>query len=293
MRSRLIVLLGALFVLAGAAAPGEVVRVAVSIAPLAFLVEKTAGPYADVTVLVKPGQSPETYDPTPKHLAELMEADLYCIIGLPFEARTVEKIKESAPQLRIVDLREGIALRPMTEPHAHEGQDPPQAGNPDPHIWLSARNLRIMAETVCRALSAVGPDHAATFRERTTAFQGELDALDGRVTALLAPVKGRSFYVYHPAYGYFADAYGLKQVAVEVGGREPSAKQLAHLIDGAKAEGVRVVFVQPQFSRKSAETVAQAIGGVVAPMDPLARDCLKNIEEMAGQIRQAAERSGK
>lgn len=274
---------------AGAFAADAPLRVAVSIAPEAFFVEKTAGKLASVSVLVEPGQSPETYDPTASHLAEVMDACLYFPIGMSFETRVLEKIRASAPSLRVVDLREGIALRRMTEAHDHDDG----AANPDPHIWLSPRNVAIMAQTICSALSAAAPEHAAEFQANTAAFRQELAALDERLSALLAPVRGYAFYVYHPAYGYFADAYGLKQIAVETQGAEPSAKQLAALIDGAKSASVKVVFIQPQFSRKSAEAVAHAVGATLVPMDPLARDCLANLEDMARKICQAAEASGK
>jgi zinc transport system substrate-binding protein len=115
----------------------------------------------------------------------------------------------------------------------------------------------------------------------------DLDRLDARLRESLAPLKGRDFFVYHPAFGYFADAYGLRQIPVEIEGKEPTARQLARLIDRARAEGVRVIFVQPQFSAKSAQAIATAIGGSVIPLDDLAKDYLANLAAMAEKVRGA------
>ena len=131
------------------------------------------------------------------------------------------------------------------------------------------------------------PDHANEYAANLRQFQSELDELDRQLADVLAPARGKPFYVYHPAWGYFADAYGLKQISVETGGKEPSAKHLAALIKEAKKDGVKLVFVQPQFSKKSAEALGQAIGGAVVPLDDLARDYLTNMKEMAERIRTA------
>ena len=112
----------------------------------------------------------------------------------------------------------------------------------------------------------------------------DLQSLDRRIARILEPVKGEPFFVFHPSFGYFAEDYGLQQIAVETGGAEPSARQLARLIEEARERGVRVIFVQPQFSQKSAETIASEIGGAVVPIDPLARDYVENLGKMARAV---------
>jgi len=146
-----------------------------------------------------------------------------------------------------------------------------------------------MAATIARALQAADPTHAADYQANLRALQDDLAALDAKLAQALAPLKGRQLFVYHPAFGYFADAYGLKQVPVEVEGKEPTARQLAGLVDRARAAGARVIFVQPQFAPKSAEAVAKAIGGAVVPLDDLAKNYIANLSDMADKVRTALE----
>lgn len=278
-------------------------HVVVSILPQAYFVERIGGEQVDAEVLVGPGQSPHAYDLTPKQLEGLSRAKVYFRIGIDFETALVPRIQRLFKDLNIVDLRTGVPLRTLTaaevcveaehaghgeshaeEPHAH-------AGRPDPHIWLNPLLVKTQARTICDALVKLDPQHAADYRKNLAAFEADLDRVHADIAKTLAPLKGRELFVFHPAFGYFADAYGLKQVPVEIEGKEPTAKQLAELIARAKADHVRVIFVQPQFSRKSAEAIAQAIGGAVVPIDDLARDYLKNLEDIAAKIKAGLEQS--
>jgi len=291
MRSRWLAgaLLLAFLVLAGSCGEGEgpkrggKLRVFVSIEPQAFFVEKIADGLAEVEVLVKAGQSPATYAPTPQQVVRLSQADVYFRIGVPFEEALLSKLAGSTKRLRIVDTRRGISLRRLEEGdsdgHSH--------GPLDPHVWMSPRLVKIQAETICDALCRLAPGHAATFRKNLATFQAELDALDARIARALAPLRGKEVLVFHPAYGYFADAYGLKQVAVEAAGKAPSARRLVELIEWAKRRGIKVVFVQPQFSDRGARAIAEAIGGIVVPLDPLARDYVGNMEAIARSVEEA------
>jgi zinc transport system substrate-binding protein len=281
----------------GAEAPAQKVRVFVSILPQAYLVDRVGGPYVEAGVLVGPGQSPHTFDPAPRQMVELSRAQLFFTIGWPFEKQLVEKARSLNPNLKIIDMREGVRLRWPSAAEAAADRDEPtpapppgrgaHAGQSDPHTWLSPRNARIEAANVCRALAAADPKHAAAYQENLAALDRDLEALDAELARTLAPLKGKTLLVYHPAFGYFADAYGLRQAPVEIEGKEPTARQLAALVDRARADGVRVIFVQPQFSARSAEAVAQAIGGAVVPLDDLSRDYLANLRDMAAKIRTA------
>ncbi len=289
--------------------PGAKLKVFVSILPEAYFVERVGGRHVEVSTLVGPGQSPHTFEPTPREIARLADARLFFRIGWPFEARLLEKAAAVNPALKVIDLREGIALRWMTADeenaehsasfsrdsqrsasHAPAGPERVQTEDEaDPHSWLNPRNASIMAATIARALEAADPAHAADYQANLRTFQADLAALDARLAATLAPLKGRQLFVYHPAFGYFADAYGLKQVPVEVEGKEPTARQLAALVDRARAAGARVIFVQPQFSPRNAEAVAKAIGGAVVPFDDLAKDYIANLSDMADKVRTALE----
>jgi zinc transport system substrate-binding protein len=261
----------------------------VSILPQAFFVERVGGDRVRVDVLVQPGQSPATYSPTPRQLADLARARALFSAGVPFEAGLLPRVRASLPGLRVVDTLSGIEVRTMAAGHQCDGHGDHRHdhGAGDPHVWLDPMLVKRQARTIRDALGELDPKGQAGFEANCAAFEKELDALHAELTAALAPLRGREIFVFHPAYGYFCAAYGLKQVAVEVEGKAPGARQLARLIDSAQQRGVRVIFVQPQFSRKSARSVAAAIGGAVVDMDPLARDYLANMREMASRIKAA------
>jgi zinc transport system substrate-binding protein len=163
------------------------------------------------------------------------------------------------------------------EHHHHEG-------GTDPHVWLSPRLVKAQARTIADALIELDPAGKATYEKNLADFLKDLDALDAHLVEALAPVKGKTFMVFHPAWGYFADAYGLEQEPIEIEGKDPSGRQIARVIEMAKAKGVRVIFVQPQFSKKSAKRIAAAIDGAVVPIDPLARDYVGNLERVAAAV---------
>ena len=262
-------------------------RVAVSIPPQASFVERVGGEHVEALVLVPPGQSPHAYEPTPRQMASLATARLFFSIGVPFEKRLLEKLR-AMKSLRVVEMHEGVPLRQMAPAEEdHEDGHHHAAGEPDPHCWLNPRYVKTMAANVARALKELDPPHAADYEKNLQAFQAELDAADARIAKALEPLKGREMMVFHPAFGYFCDAYGLKQVVVEAEGKEPSARQLAAFIERAKRAGAKVIFVEPQFSRRSAEAIAAAVGAEVVALDPLARDYVANLEAMAQAIRKA------
>jgi zinc transport system substrate-binding protein len=294
------------FLAASAAAekvPSDKLHVVVSILPQAYFVERVGGERVDVEVLVGPGQSPHAYDLAPKQLEALSHAKVYFRIGIDFELTLVPRIQQLFKDLKVVDQRAGVPLRMLTADEvsaeeAHEGHDESHghepntnAGRPDPHIWLNPLLAKTQARTICDALVDLDPQHTPDYRKNLAAFEADLDRVHEVLASTLAPLKGRKMFVFHPAFGYFADAYGLKQVPVEIEGKEPTAKQLAELIARAKSDRVKVIFVQPQFSRKSAEAIAQAIGGAVVPIDDLSRDYLKNLEDIAAKIKTALEQS--
>ncbi|MBN2583698.1 MAG: zinc ABC transporter substrate-binding protein [Planctomycetes bacterium] len=283
--------------------PEQKVHVFVSILPQACFVERVGGERVQVDVMVGPGQSPETYELMPKQMVRLAAARAFFRIGVPFEESLLKKIAATMPNLHIVDTRKGITLRVMEHSHHHhaehgedaeddhdthgnagESEKPEEQKGTDPHIWLSPRLVKIQARTICDELVRLDPAHESEYRDNLKRFESDLDDVDRKVAEALSPLKGSEFFVFHPAYGYFGDAYGLRQVPVEVEGKEPSARQLVELIEKARKAGVKVIFVQPQFSTTAAETVARSIGGAVVPLDPLARDYLANLTVMAEKI---------
>lgn len=288
---------------------GAKVRTFVSIPPLAYFVERIGGDRVSAGVLVEPGRDPHTFSPTPRQITDLAEADAYFHLDMPFEETIARKLSRAAGRTRLVDLTDrldpDVVLGGSAEEHLH----PPQAGRAhpahddetehaqhahhhdhgevDPHVWLSPPLAARMAERICTTLSELDPAGEATYHANLEALQAELDELHAELAAVLEPVRGRTFYVFHPAFGWFARTYGLRQEAVQTGGKSPGPRHLRHLIEQAQAEGVRVIFVQPQFAGSAARTLADGIGGAVVPIDPLARDYIENLRRVAAEIRSA------
>ncbi len=261
----------------------ETIKVFVSILPQAYFVERVGGDRVDVSVMVGPGQSPATYEPRPRQMAGLPQAKLYFRIGVPFEDVWMDRISKANPEMSVCDTRQGIELLRMKAQHedAREAGHDHVAGMKDPHIWLSLRLVKIQAKNICDGLVAADPLHRGLYQENLNIFQGDLDTLDAKITNRLKDLKARKFMVFHPAWGYFAQDYGLEQVPIEIEGKQPSARALNRLVEQAKEEGIKVIFVQKQFGKQSAESVARAIGGKVVEMDPLALDYLDNMRRIA------------
>jgi len=265
----------------------------VTIPPEAYLVERVGGEHVTVETLVRPGQSPHTFEPTPAQVGSLARASVYFTIGFPSEKALADKIAATNKSLRIVDISRGVPRRHMSADEAAGGHDEPEShdtGEPDPHTWLNPQFAKIEAGNVCAELKALDPANAADYERNLARLAADLDALHTRLADTLAPVRGGKVFVFHPAFGYFTDAYGLRQVPVEAEGKSPSPKQVAALIKKARADGVRVIFVEPQFSPRGAEVIAKEIGGAVVPIDPLARDYITNLETIASKIKEGLAR---
>lgn len=275
--------------LQGTVFPAEDINVFVSIPPQAYFVERIGGGHVRVQVMVGPGQSPATYEPTPKQMAALTGTELFFRIGVPFENSWLDRIASVNPEMRIIDCRDGLALRQI-ESHSHEEEHSgkeedhsieEEGGSPDPHTWLSPARVKIMAETITAALIEAKPELKSTFRNNFNIFIQDLDKVDKEIKDILVPHKGKKFLVFHPAWGYFADDYGLIQVPVEIEGKSPTVRSMAGVIEEARELGIKVIFVQQQFSRSTARVVAMEIGGKVVPMDPLDRDYINNLKFIA------------
>ena len=246
--------------------------IVVSIEPHRWLVEQIGGGKVEVGVLVETGESPTTYLPTDAQVTGLMRSDFYFRAGVPFERGIWFDAVAKLGRIAMVDLRDGIEL-----------------SGDDPHMWLSPRLLTIQARSVARALSQVAPSQRDHFETNLAALEQRLAALDQQIELQLAPFAGREFFVFHPSWGYFAADYGVEQVAIEIGGREPSDSELTGLQERARQAGIATVFVQPQIHGRGARAFAQAIGGRVEILDPLAADVAANLEATAGKLRRAFE----
>ncbi len=264
---------------------GSPLSVIVGVSPYAYLAERIGEEHLKVHVLIGQGQDPHTFEPSPKQVMSLGAGKIFFFAGLEFEEHLIAKIRGNYTDLQVVDLRIENDSGEGQSGHAYERGS--KETEHDPHIWLSPNSLQLQAEKMTEALSEIDPEHRQEYHENLSEFISDLVKVRRRITKRLTPFKGRTFLVFHPAFSHFGDDFGLIQKAVESGGKRPSPKEIASLISFAKREKVKIIFVQPQFDRASAELIAAAIGGVVVGMDPLAKDVLANFEEIAEKLERA------
>ena len=265
------------------AAPGKRMTVFVGIAPHLYLGRRIGGSRVRVEVLLPPGKSPASFVPNPDQTREMGRARLYFYLGLPFERELVVRLKKQPRHPEIVNLQEGLELRPMSP-----GHKPREEGGKtglDPHTWLDPRLAARQAATMARALSRSDPAGRQYYTANLARLQRELHELYLKLQGELAPLRGATLLVYHPAFGYFARAFGLKQMAIETGGKRPKGRTLAELIHQARRHRVKAIFVEPQFDRRNAEKIAASLDCEVVQIDPLAGDYSANLNRIAETIR--------
>jgi zinc transport system substrate-binding protein len=288
----------------------------VSILPQQYFVQQIGKDLVEIQVMVQPGASPATYEPKPQQMADLSKANIYFAIGVPFENAWLGKIADSNPNMRVIHTGRDIEKLSMKAHHHHDDQaeehhegehheanqghekgehqgeaaheeDHHEHAGLDPHIWLSPPLVKIQALNILAALKEADPAHRSVYETNFKEFTARIEELDTELKNTFAGKKGLQFMVFHPAWGYFAQAYGLKQVPIEIEGKDPKPAQLKELIQHARKNGIKVVFVQPQFSTKSAELIAREIGGQVAFANPLAEDWMANLRQVANKFQAA------
>lgn len=275
--------------------PGDVsdgvIRVAVSLVPHRYIVERIGGAQVEIEVMVGRGESPAVYEPKPSQLVALAGADLYLAAGVPFELGWLDRFRQVNPRMVIVNLNDGLDLLPMAG-HDHADHGPGGAHHPDPHTWLSPRLAREQAGRITTSLSRMAPAHADRFAANLADLEADIEDLDGELRALFVGTGGRSFLVFHPSWGYFAADYGLVQVPIEVGGQEPSPAELGRLIEEAAGQGIGVVFAQPEFRTEQARQVADSLGCELVLVSPLAPDWLENLRSVGTRMARALREEG-
>jgi zinc transport system substrate-binding protein len=299
-KSIISILLAGIITLGGGshAIAAERLTVFTSIAPQRYFVQQIGKDAVDVRVMVAPGADPHTYEPKPRQMAALSRAELYFAIGVPFENRWLRKIASTNSKMKVVHTDQGIDKIPITAPHhdkegehqmedAHQHESEHASGGLDPHIWLSPPLVKMQAHTIMSALVKVDPAHQAKYEANYQKFVRQIDGLNNDLVDIFADKQGLRFMVFHPSWGYFARAYGLKQVPIEIEGKDPKPSQLKKLIEHAREDDIKVIFVQPQFSTRSAGLIAKEINGQVAFADPLAEDWLGNLREVADKFKAA------
>ncbi len=263
--------------------------------PVAFIASRIGGDRVDSRPMLPEGRSPHDYSPRPHDVLALAKAKLFFVTRLNFEKHLVKALGKTP--VRVVDVTApGVEWIPfdgadhVCEEHGHEGHD---HGAVDLHVWLSMKNASAIAENICCALCGADPAGRAYYEKNLAVLKQEFAQVQEYAKKELAPFKGRTFFVYHPAFGYFGNMTGLRQSAVELDGREATPAHLFQIIEKARKENVKVIFVQPQFNPGSARSLSEAIGGDVAGLDPLAADVVANTRKMTDLLKHgfSAERS--
>lgn len=242
--------------------------------PQEEFVKRVGGDRVNVTVMVPPGADPHTYEPLPSQMKQVQDAQIYFQVGsgIEFELTWMDKLTSMNSQMKVVNSSAGIQLIPNTA-EAEEGSDP--------HVWVSPRNAKIMVENIYQALVQEDPQNKDYYTKNRDEYLKELDDLDKNITQTMSGKNNTKIMVYHPAWAYFCKDYNLQQVAIEQAGKEPTPQNIAFLVDTARNESIKVIFVSPEFSTSNAQVIANEIGGKVVVVDPLSRDYLENMKNVA------------
>jgi zinc transport system substrate-binding protein len=248
--------------------------ISVTIEPERYFGQKIAGDKYKFNCVVPSGQSPETYDPTPKEMIKIGQSIAYFRIGtIGFEQLWMEKIKENNPELKIFDTSIGMRLIKNEEhPHAQEEDCTHHHGLTDPHIWNSIEGAKVISWNILNALIELDPENTKYYWENYNKLMDEIEQTEKQLSDLLRPLNGTAFIIYHPALTYLAEEFGLKQLSIELDGKEPSPATLKDLVEMAKKENARVAFIQKEFDQRNAELIAKETGCKLVSINPLSFD---------------------
>jgi len=262
------------------------INVIVSILPQKRFVQSIGGDKVNVSLMVLPGNSPHTYEPKPSQMKKIAEAELYFTIGVEFENVWLAKFKNLNPEMKVVNLTKGVEKTIISRCH-HEDHNHNEhhTENKDPHIWTAPQNVKIIAQNIYQALAKADPVNKHYYQTNLNAFMLHIEETDTKIKEILSSTpKGSHFMVFHPSWGYFAQAYHLTQLAVEVEGKAPKPKELIMLMKEAREEKVTAIFTQPEFSDASAKIIAKELGIPVVKVSPLAQNWAENLINIAKAI---------
>ena len=263
--------------------------ITVSILPQSYFVKRIAQEKWSVNILIPPGYNPATYEPTSGQMKILKRTKLYFRMGyLPFETGFMENLKQINKGMKIVDTSEGVPLI-FQDSHSHARSISSHDRNGsvrgvDPHIWLSPVSVKIISRNILDALINQDPENRDFYYVNLNQFMKDIDDLDRDIRSILSHRKRKKFMVFHPAWSYFAREYGLTQIPIEIDGKHPKISSLKHIIDIARKEDIRTIFVQKQFDTHSARTIAREINAKVILLDPLAKDWMNNMRHIANAL---------
>ena len=254
----------------------------VTLEPLRYFTEAIAGEHFEVVSMVPKGSSPESYDPTPQQLVNLSQSQAYLRIGyIGFELAWMNKLQANCPDMKVYDTSQGVDLI-RSEGHWHD--DHFHEDGIEPHIWNSTRNAIVIAENICAALCELDPSHQEEFQNRLHDLKQTIAQTDSIIRIHLTDADS-TFLIYHPALSYFARDYGLKQLSIEEGGKEPSPAQLKALIETCRNENAHTIFVQQEFDQRNAQLIADELGVHIVSINPLSYDWANEMVNIAKALK--------
>jgi zinc transport system substrate-binding protein len=259
--------------------------VSVSILPQKRFVEAIAGERVHVNVMVLPNHSPAVYEPKPRQMAVLSKSKLYFSIGVPFEKVWLKRFQSTNPKLQIINTAQGIQKRSIDAHHHEEDHEHHHKEAKDPHIWLDPSLVLQQLKTIKDALIVHDPQGKAFYESNYARYVQVVRQTDNTIRTILKNSHGKKFLVFHPSWGYFAHAYHLEQIAVEVEGKSPKPKELAHLIHEAKEEQISAVFISPQFSKRALEVIAKELHVPIIAINPLSENWSENLINVAKALK--------
>jgi len=259
--------------------------IAVSILPQKYFVNQIAGQDFDIHVMIPPGASPATFDPSPKDLTRIADAKAYFKIGhIEFEKGWDEKMKSISKDLTFYDLSEGIALISGSDHGDHHH-------GIDPHVWMSVKNVKLISKNILNALQELNPSKHETYGENYLRFIHVLDSLDQWIAEQLSSREQDMFLIFHPALTYYARDYGLEQESLEFEGKQPTPMHFKKITEKAKQHGIRYVFIQKQFDIENAQVLANQINANIIEIDPLNEHWKDEIVSVTEKLKKALNES--
>lgn len=254
----------------------------VTLEPLRYFTEAIAGDNYEVVSMVPKGSSPESYDPTPQQLVNLSKSQAYFRIGyIGFEQAWMKKLEANCPNMEVYNTSKGIDL---IRDKGHWHGDHFHEGGVEPHVWNSIQNALIIADNIYQALCELDSTHQEDYQKRLDVLKQTIRQTDANIRTLLEKADS-TFLIYHPALSYFARDYGLKQVSIEEGGKEPSPAQLKALIETCRNENVHTIFVQQEFDQRNAQLIAHELGVNIVSINPLSYDWVKEMIRIAEALK--------
>lgn len=257
-----------LFCIGGCQTPEPSADVLVTTAPYATFTQRIAGDLVKKEILVPPGTNPHIYEPTPKQIQKILDVRIWFRLGESIEARVAEAMQERNPNLVEIDLTKGFGL-------IDEGEE-----GLDRHLWLSPKLAIEQSKVMAQTLQDIYPEHKEKFQEGLDKLVNDLEILDQELTLQLAPIKGQAMLVSHPAFGYFCQEFGLQQLSVEVEGKDPLPQDISHMLEVAKKNTVRAVFILPEYNNKGAILIAEKLGLPVYEIDPYSENYFETMRTL-------------